>query len=95
MNRYKLKLNPVVRAVRFDDAHKLPRHVVGTVGRFALEIAPKKYVPIELGDYIVYEKDGSKRPLNYETFHTLYERIFDVDGEDVSEEYRVTGDEAQ
>lgn len=95
MNRYRLKVHPVVRAVRFDDAYKLPNFVHGIQGRFVLEVVPKKYLPIELGDYIIYNKDGSKRPLNSDTFLTLYERIFDIDIDDVSEEYRQTDDEVQ
>lgn len=95
MNRYRLKVSPVVRAVRFDDAHKLPTHVHGVRGRFVLELAKERYVEIDLGDYIVYEKDGSRRVVNYDTFVALYERIFDVDGEDVSDQYRGTGAEAQ
>jgi hypothetical protein len=95
MNRYRLKVCPVVRAVRFDDPHKLPKYVHGIKGRFVLEVGDKKYLPIELGDYIVYDRDGKMRPLNYNTFVALYERIFDVDGEDVSDEYRPTGVEAQ
>lgn len=95
MNKYRLRVHSVVRAKRFDDPHSPPKYVHGTNGQFVLETQPKKYAIIEVGDFIVYEKDGTRRPINYDTFVTLYERIFDVDGEDVSEEYRGTDVEAQ
>lgn len=95
LNRYRCKIAPVVAATRFDDAGNLPKYIHGVKGFFVLETAPRKYTPINVGDFVLFHKDGTREAVNYELFTKLYERVFDIDIDDVSDEYRPTDDEVQ
>ncbi len=96
MRKYRMRIDPVVEAQRFDDPTKRPKNVVQRQdGEFAVQLQNQNFAPIELGDWVVVHRNGFLRPLNHETFMKMYERVKDIDIDDVTEQYRSTDDEVQ
>ena len=93
MRRYQRVVRETVRADRFDNPSRPPKGVKKTGhprAPFVIEsgLQTGSLVPVELGDWVVHFGNGAIRVLNHERFLEQFKEIKDIDGEDVTDQYR-------